>query len=172
MLERERVAVAGFWVLQIEIQLIKVKYGKLNDKLCACLPGGGQKLTWSLVYPDFFIFCIDWNFSQESFQKTSNWYFLDTVCCAFKTLCNIYNVRKKFNIGFNTPRSDQCNDCALIQKWINESKEENKKKKLQYFLIVEWSQDFMFWMFQKSYAQQGKDYQKWESLELHREYIE
>ena len=80
-------------------------------------------------------------------------------------------MRKEFNIGFKTPRSDQCNDCALIQRWIDESNDPEEKRKLKHFLEchkrdVEWCQSFMFWMFQKSYAQ-GKDYQEWESLELH-----
>ena len=67
--------------------------------------------------------------------------------------------------------------CVLIQKWIDECTDSEEKKKLEHYLEchkhdAEWCPSFMFWMFQKSYAQQGKHHQEWQSLELHREYIE
>ena len=86
-------------------------------------------------------------------------------------------VRKEFNIGFKTPRSDACNDCALLEKWIAEENDPEKKKKLERYLDLhkrnaELCQDFMFWQFQKSYAQQGKTYQEWSHLEFHEEYVD
>ena len=97
------------------------------------------------------------------------------MCTKFKTFCNY--VRKEFNIGFKVLRSDQCNYCALIEKWISECTNPKQKEKLQYYLDchkhdAKWCQDFMYWMFQKSYAQQGKEHQEWESLQVHQEYIE
>ena len=75
------------------------------------------------------------------------------------------------------PRSDQCNDCELIQNWIEESTDAEEKKSIEYYLKchtsdAELCQDYMFWMFQKSYAQLGKEHQEWEKLELHQEYVE
>merc|ERR1719473_1535600 len=137
----------------------KVKYGKLNDKLYASLPGGGRKLNWRIVYNQFSQYCDKY----------------EVKVCELSTFAKY--VRLRYNIGFKTPRFDQCNDCALIEKWIEETDDEEEKKKLQHYLKchkhdAELCQDFMFWMYQKSYAQQGKDHQEWETLELHQEYIE
>ena len=69
-----------------------------------------------------------------------------------------------------------CNDCHMFQKMIADATTEEEKKRIQLLfdshrLDAELCQDFMYWMFQKAYAQMGRDYQDWHTLETHEENI-
>ena len=91
---------------------------------------------------------------------------METECKYF-----VKYVSQEYNIGFKVPRSDQCNDCALFLKMIAEATNDDEKDKIEKLFDshrrdAEMCQDFMYWMFQKAYAQMGKDYQEWESLEV------